>query len=325
MAEGFVELIEGCTLEEVADSYLVELNFCNMLLVIKRNEYGRPRRCKMHDLLRELALSLSNKEKFAAVHGGGGEMKECKARRISIHKTHGELEPFTSNVKEADEMDLCVSIQNMPHLRLMSIELCFITSFPKLTELRIRNFPQLNEIIIEKGVMPSVQFLWIDSCMELKTVPKSIEYLNLQKLFWTYASTGLKSSIEGEGSMDFPKVQNIPKIYIRDSSSSGYSYMKTNRSTEKKKKQKKKKRRRTPAPDCVQSKLQRSCSVLRLFVHPVAEDQIIHQHQIALFFFLLQPDRLLWRCVLQIIPNLLKIDIRLNQLGQLSSVVIPSK
>lgn len=26
------------------------------------------------------------------------------------------------NVKEADEMDLCVSIQNMPHLRLMSIE-----------------------------------------------------------------------------------------------------------------------------------------------------------------------------------------------------------
>jgi len=198
------------------------------------------------------------------------------------------------NVKKADEMDFCVSIQNMPHLRLMSIEvnneketlqmdalsspppklqklylngklekvpqlfcllqslkdvqlhwsrmeedllphiaalpilgclslikayvgtqLCFITSFPKLTELRIRNFPQLNEIIIEKGVMPSVQFLWIDSCMELKTVPKSIEYLNLQKLFWTYASTGLKSSIEGEGSMDFPKVQNIPKIYIR--------------------------------------------------------------------------------------------------------------
>ena len=26
------------------------------------------------------------------------------------------------NMKEADEMDLCVSIQNMPHLRLMSIE-----------------------------------------------------------------------------------------------------------------------------------------------------------------------------------------------------------
>ena len=73
----------------------------------------------------------------------------------------------------------------------------------------------MNEIIIEKGVMPSVQFLWIDNCMELKTVPKGIEYHNLQKLFWTYASTELKSCIEGEGSMDFPKVWNIPKIYIR--------------------------------------------------------------------------------------------------------------
>ena len=79
MAEGFVKPIKGCTLEEVVDSYLVELNFCSMLLLIKRNEYGRPRTCKMHDLLQELALSLSNKEKFAAVHGDGGEMKECKA------------------------------------------------------------------------------------------------------------------------------------------------------------------------------------------------------------------------------------------------------
>ena len=94
-------------------------------------------------------------------------------------------------------------------------QLRFITVFPKLTELRIHNFPQLNEIIIEKGVMPSVQFLWIDSCMELKTVPKGIEYLNLKKLFWTYASMELKSCIEGEGSMDFPKVRHIPKIYIR--------------------------------------------------------------------------------------------------------------
>ena len=55
---------------------------------------------------------------------------------------------------------------------------------------------------------------------------------------------------------------------LGDSSSSGYSYMKTNRSTEKKKKieeentEKKKKRRRL-----------------------VAEDQIVHQHQIA------HPDR----------------------------------
>ena len=68
MAEGFVEQVKGSTLEEVADSYLVELTFRNMLQVVERNEFGRPRRCKMHDLLREFALSISVKEKFGVVH-----------------------------------------------------------------------------------------------------------------------------------------------------------------------------------------------------------------------------------------------------------------
>ena len=58
MAEGFVEQVEGSTQEEIAESYLVELSFQSMLQVVKRSEYGRPRRCKMHDLMRELALSI---------------------------------------------------------------------------------------------------------------------------------------------------------------------------------------------------------------------------------------------------------------------------
>ena len=60
--------------------------------------------------------------------------------------------------------------------------------------------------------------------------------------------------------------------------------------TEEENMEKKKKRKRTPAPDRAQSELRCSCSILHLFVHsiaedqivhPVAEDQIIHQHQIA--------------------------------------------
>ncbi|KAM3688885.1 hypothetical protein ACJW31_09G004500 [Castanea mollissima] len=99
MAEGFVEKFAGSTLEEVADSYLVKLTFRNMLQVVRRNEFGRPQRCKMHDILRELALSISVKEKFGVVHDGAEEMKECKARRISIHKTDREFKSFTSTSK----------------------------------------------------------------------------------------------------------------------------------------------------------------------------------------------------------------------------------
>ena len=401
----------------------------------------------MHDLMRELALSISEKEKFGVVHDGGEEMKEYKARRISIHKTNRELKSFTgmskirsllvfnkslktlpsgskmlrvldledtpidelpnklfklfnlrylslrgtlvkelpksiggllnlqtldirdtqikalprgigklqnlrhlimygctgnwngfkflngmqapsnicrltnlqyvsiievkgdlikqirsmtqltsisiSNVKASDEMDLCGSIQNMrllhalfimvtneeetlrmdalsspppilqrlilvgklekvpqwvsslqslthlalrwsrleedplshiaalPHLGCLILtnayvekQLCFNIGFPKLTKLTIRNSPQLNEIIIEREVMPNLQMLWIEKCMELKTLPKAVEYLNLQELIVRSVSMELNNRIWEEGGVDFPKVQHIPKIYF---------------------------------------------------------------------------------------------------------------
>ncbi|KAM3681576.1 hypothetical protein ACJW31_12G007500 [Castanea mollissima] len=298
--KGFVEKVEGSTLEEVADSYL-----------------------------------------FGAVHGGGEEMKECKARRISIHKTDGELKSLRtlktlstgskmlrvldleknpiyempdevfklfnlrylnlrrtllkklpnsigyltgmqiatniislknlqsigiveangdfirqvqsmvqlnligiSNVKEGDEKELMLiltgklekvpqwfrSLQSLTHLylRWSRLEEDLLTRvaalphlgrldrLPKLTKLEIHNSPQLNEIIIEMGVMPNMKSLYITRCMELKTVPKGIEYLkNLQQLYLEPVSMELQNSIEGEGSVDFPKVQHIPNIIIR--------------------------------------------------------------------------------------------------------------
>uniref|UniRef100_A0A7N2MFD5 Uncharacterized protein n=1 Tax=Quercus lobata TaxID=97700 RepID=A0A7N2MFD5_QUELO len=306
--KGFVEKVEGSTLEEVADSYLVKLTFRNMLQVVERNEFGRPRRFKMHDLLRGLALSISVKEKFGSVHDGGEEMKECKARRISIHKTDGELKSFTgmsklrsflvfnkalktlpsgskmlrvldledapidelpdesimvTNEEETLQMDALsspppnlrklfltgklekvpqwfCSLQSLTYLHLhwsrleedllphiaalpnlgrlvltnayVGKQLCFNTGFLKLTRLSIHNLPQLNEIIIEKGVMPNLKSLYIDSCKELKTVPFGIEYLRtLQELDLESVSMELENRINNE---DFPKVQHIRKLYI---------------------------------------------------------------------------------------------------------------
>ena len=117
------------------------------------------------------------------------------------------------------EEDLLPQIADFPHLGRLLLtnayvgkQLCFSTGFLKLTRLVIRNSPQLNEIIIEKGVMPNLKSLYINSCMELKTVPKGIEYLqNLQELYLEFVSMELKNRIH---SVDFPKVQHIPKRYI---------------------------------------------------------------------------------------------------------------
>ncbi|KAJ7949786.1 Disease resistance protein [Quillaja saponaria] len=63
MAEGFIEQVKGVMPEQVADSYLMELIFRSMLQVVKRNGSGRPKVCKMHDLMREACFVNIRKRK----------------------------------------------------------------------------------------------------------------------------------------------------------------------------------------------------------------------------------------------------------------------
>ncbi|XP_008235615.1 PREDICTED: disease resistance protein RPM1-like [Prunus mume] len=88
IAEGFVEHVEGLTPEEVANSYLMELIFRNML---QQRFRGSLPSCKMHDLLREIALSIAKKEKFGDVHEGSETVEETGALRLSIQTTNEEI------------------------------------------------------------------------------------------------------------------------------------------------------------------------------------------------------------------------------------------
>ncbi|CAL2267021.1 unnamed protein product [Prunus armeniaca] len=88
IAEGFVEHVDGLTPEEVANSHLMLLIFRNML---QQRFRGPLPACKMHDLLRELALSIAKKEKFCAVHDGSETVEEIGALRLSIQTTNGEI------------------------------------------------------------------------------------------------------------------------------------------------------------------------------------------------------------------------------------------
>ncbi|XP_062015414.1 disease resistance protein RPM1-like isoform X1 [Rosa rugosa] len=98
IAEGFVENVKGVTSEEVADSYLRELCFRSMLQFadgfISGAPLGRPKKLKMHDLMRELALSTAEKEKFGYVYDGREVMEEISTRRLSIHRMEGEIKSW---------------------------------------------------------------------------------------------------------------------------------------------------------------------------------------------------------------------------------------
>ncbi|KAF8394071.1 hypothetical protein HHK36_020275 [Tetracentron sinense] len=84
VAEGFVKDRRGMTPEEVADTYLRELISRSMLQVVAKNRSGRAKWCRMHDLMRELALSTSEKEKFCTIGDGGKAREGGKALRLSI-------------------------------------------------------------------------------------------------------------------------------------------------------------------------------------------------------------------------------------------------
>ncbi|XP_028091189.1 disease resistance protein RPM1-like isoform X2 [Camellia sinensis] len=471
MAEGFVEKVRGRTPEEVAESYLMELICRSMLQVVVRNQFGRPKRCKMHDLMRELAISTSETEKFCVAYYGreANDEESATNRRMSIQSIDRELQSWNwkgmmklrsllvfvveeialplglrllrvldlenapievlpeelvdlfnlrylnlkrtrvkelpksigrlfnlntlditdskievlpagitelqnlrhlmmnhfeygildgfyfsrgtttpsnicklkslqvltgveppadlmkriksmtqlkrigfTNMREVDEEDLCTAIQNMSLLRRLSVrmidedeylrmdalsspprylkklalvgklekvpcwfhslqnltalslgwsrltedpipyiqalpnlgrlalcnayegggQLCFSEGFHKLRILCLWNFPQLNEIIIERGVMPGLQEFNIWRCMQLKILPHGIEYLeDLQELDLMFVTNELIECIRGEGSKDHQKVQHIPRVYHRKQTPDGPKYELLSRST----------------------------------------------------------------------------------------------
>ncbi|PRQ50622.1 putative P-loop containing nucleoside triphosphate hydrolase, leucine-rich repeat domain, L [Rosa chinensis] len=161
IAEGFVEYVKGVTPEVVADGYLLELCFRSMLQVVVRNEAGRPKKCKMHDVMRELALSTSEIEKFCAVYDRKDEAIE--ARRLSI-QLEGEIKSSTettlpSNCKFLRVLDLeNVSITKLPddvgylfNLRYLNLRRTHVKELPKWIG-KLRNLLTLNirESMIEE-------------------------------------------------------------------------------------------------------------------------------------------------------------------------------
>jgi len=68
VAEGFAVKTEESTAEEVAEGYLMELILRNMLQLVEKDELGRVSICKMHDIVRDLAMSIAKKVRFGTTN-----------------------------------------------------------------------------------------------------------------------------------------------------------------------------------------------------------------------------------------------------------------
>ncbi|XP_066342629.1 disease resistance protein RPM1-like [Miscanthus floridulus] len=88
ITSGFIKVKENKTLEQVAEGYLNDLVNRSLLQVVRKNESGRVKCCRMHDVIRHLALDKAAKECFGKVYEGHGTFSVDGTRRLSIKSTN---------------------------------------------------------------------------------------------------------------------------------------------------------------------------------------------------------------------------------------------
>ncbi|KAG1334077.1 disease resistance protein RPM1-like [Cocos nucifera] len=179
VAEGLVEERGSRTMEEVAEDYLEELiNRC-MLQVVKRNRFGRIKYWRMNDVVREWAVSLSERENFSTVlQSPQVAVKTAdKTRRLSVHGCNNKFEMSAG----------------LPRLRTfiafdLSGSLALATSLPMLcsnsgylTVLDLQGIP-IERVPDEIGDLFNLRFLGLRET-RVKVLPKSLGKLcNLRTL-----------------------------------------------------------------------------------------------------------------------------------------------
>ncbi|KAK2997161.1 hypothetical protein RJ639_025038 [Escallonia herrerae] len=196
IAEGFVEQVRGKTPERLAEDYLMELVQRSMLQVVMRNTSGRAKVCKMHDLMRELALSASEKENFCLVYDGQQASEEINgARRLSIQTSGIDLKSFKGLSSLRSFFVFCTSMTSSSSiptflsrfklLRVLDLEDVAVEKLPHsvvdLFNLRYLNLRGTQIKKLPKSIARLENLLTLDiRDSEVRTLPAGI--MRLQKL-----------------------------------------------------------------------------------------------------------------------------------------------
>ncbi|XP_044438343.1 disease resistance protein RPM1 isoform X2 [Triticum aestivum] len=171
-AEGFVKERGRNTLEEVAEGYLKELIDRNMLQLVERNSFGRMKKFKMHDILRELAVELCQKNCFGVAYGG--ERKgtlEMDGRRLVLHKL---MKDNPEPVYGIHQLRTVITLDNsMPSFTLLPL-LCKESRY--LTVLELSGLP-IEKVPDAIGDLFNLRHLGLRHS-KVKMLPKSVEKLS---------------------------------------------------------------------------------------------------------------------------------------------------
>ncbi|PON99674.1 NB-ARC domain containing protein [Trema orientale] len=170
IAEGLVESGRGMTTEKMAKSYITELIHRCLLQDIKKNLSSQY--LIMHDLNRELFVSIAEDENFCSVYKGIDNVQESRVYRLAMQGNYGEARGSMSKVRSFFVFDSDMVTSSMQKL------LC---SFSLLRVLDLKDSPILQ---LPKELMHCYNLTYL--CLKrtrIEKLPKAIGKLcNLQTL-----------------------------------------------------------------------------------------------------------------------------------------------
>ncbi|OEL14087.1 Disease resistance protein RPM1 [Dichanthelium oligosanthes] len=213
VAEGFVGRKGDSTPEEVAEGYLMELIHRNMLQLVDNDELGRVSTCKLHDILRELALLISKAEMFGTVNDFGAMVQmDTGVRRISSYGWK--------------KMKKSKSKMKFPHLRTLMASDTIVDYVPSilseskyLTVLELQN-SDFRELPKSIGNLFNLKYIGLRNT-RITSLPESIENLsNLQTL--DVKSTEIKAL--PPGIVNLTKLRHLTADKFVDENQSEFRY-----------------------------------------------------------------------------------------------------
>ncbi|XP_040364476.1 disease resistance protein RPM1 [Rosa chinensis] len=151
IAEGFVEQVRGPKTEEIAESYMAELTCRCMLQVVEREPSGRAETFRMHDLLRELCISISEAENFCTIYNDQEPAKESKARRVSMQANSRALRNPKDISKLPDDIVNCFNLMYLNLRRTKVKELP--KDIGKLSNLEMLNISNSKTRLLPVGIL----------------------------------------------------------------------------------------------------------------------------------------------------------------------------
>jgi hypothetical protein len=192
-AEGFILHAGNRSIEDVAEDYLEELIDRSLIQVASRRTDGGVKKCRIHDLLRDLCISESKEDKFLELLRVKDDSRSFpnKSRRVSVHGIF-PLNIF-SNFSDPpcarsllffgnyENRDWNLFLQNFKLIRVLNFECIKLHSIPESIETMIH-----------------MRYLRINLSPFVMDIPDSIRNLtNLETLFitaypgWSYSVTGI--------------------------------------------------------------------------------------------------------------------------------------